>query len=146
MIFCVKREYDYAIRICAYLAGHYQGGPISLSRISAKLFITRPFATKIVYQLKSAKIVDTAQGKHGGVFLNVRPRDLTLFEILKGMGLGVSISKCIDNPKFCPLPPPCKLHALFIEEENRLIALFKSKTINEFAFTEEDFDPAKTGA
>ncbi|MCA9732561.1 MAG: Rrf2 family transcriptional regulator [Deferribacteres bacterium] len=146
MVFCVKREYDFAIRICAYLGGNYLKGPIPLSIISENLFITRPFATKIVYQLKGAHILDTVQGKVGGVFLNVAPQNLTLFQILQGMGMHDPVSQCVNDPEFCPLPPPCRIHSFFIEEENRLIRELKSRTLEEFIFTEADFDAAKVEA
>lgn len=142
MIF-LKREYDYALRICAYLAGNYQRGPISLAEISRKLFITRPFATKIVFQLKNRGIVHTTQGKHGGVRLDQLPETITLLSILQGVGYHTSISECIKQPDFCPLPAPCKLHAFFIGQENLTVQALKSRTIAEFAFTDADFDPAK---
>jgi DNA-binding IscR family transcriptional regulator len=58
LVFFVKREYDSAIRICAYLAGNYRKGPISISQIFEKLFINRSFATKIVFQLKNRPIAE----------------------------------------------------------------------------------------
>lgn len=143
MILFVKKEYDYAIRICAYLAGYYQSGPISMAKISQKLFITRPFTTKIVYQLKSSGIVETVQGKDGGVYLNQSPTQLTLYDILTGMGSEQSISECIQRKDFCPLPPPCTIHSYFIRLEDQLIQELKTHVIGEFSFTDSDFDPGK---
>lgn len=142
MIF-LKREYDYALRICAYLAGNYQRGPISLAEISRKLFITRPFATKIVFQLKNRGIMHTTQGKNGGVRLARLPETITLLSILQGVGYRTSISECIKKPDFCPLPAPCKLHGFFIEQENFSVQALRSRTIAEFAFTDADFDLTK---
>jgi Rrf2 family protein len=144
LVFFVKREYDYAIRICAYLAGNYQKGPLSISQISKKLFITRPFATKIVFQLKNSNIVQTVQGKQGGVYLNHPPQALSLFTILEGMGHVETVSECIQRDNFCPLPAPCKIHSFFINQENFLLDQLKSKTIAELAFDDADFDPKKT--
>lgn len=144
MVFFIKREYDYAIRICAYLAGNYRKGPISISQISEKLFITRPFATKIVFQLKNSNIVQTVQGKQGGVYLTPAPHTLSLYAILEGMGHNATISECIERDDFCPLPAPCNIHSFFINQENLLIDQLKSKTIAEFAFDDRDIDPAKT--
>lgn len=143
MVFFIKREYDYAIRICAFLAGNYQKGPISISELSGKLFITRPFATKIVFQLKNSNIVQTVRGKQGGVYLGLAPPALSLFAILEGMGHNETVSECIERDDFCPLPAPCKIHAFFIDQENFLIDRLKNHTIAEFAFDETDFDPGK---
>jgi len=143
-MFFIKREYDYAIRICAYLAGNYRKGPIAVSELSDKLFITRPFATKIVFRLKRSNIVKTVQGKQGGVYLDLSPEELSLHAIIEGMGHDVTISECIQRPDYCPLPPPCKIHAFFIEQEDSQINRLKSRYIAEFAFTDSDFDPDKT--
>jgi Rrf2 family nitric oxide-sensitive transcriptional repressor len=143
-MFFIKREYDNAIRICAYLASNYRKGPIALSELSEKLFITRPFATKIVFRLKRSNIVKTVQGKHGGVYLDSPPDKLSLHAIIKGMGHDVTISECIQRLDYCPLPPPCKIHSFFIEQEDSLINHLKSRYITEFAFTDSDFDPEKT--
>jgi Rrf2 family protein len=144
LVFFVKREYDYAIRICAYLAGNYQKGPLPISQISRKLFITRPFATKIVFQLKNNNIVQTVQGKQGGVYLNQPPQSLSVFTVLESMGHAEPISECILRDNFCPLPAPCKIHSFFIDQENYLIHQLKSKTIADLAFDDRDFDPKKT--
>ena len=143
-MFFIKREYDYAIRICAYLAGNYRKGPIAVSELSEKLFITRPFATKIVFRLKLSNIVKTVQGKQGGIYLDQSPDKLSLHTIIEGMGHDVTISECIQRLDYCPLPPPCKIHSFFIEQEDSLINHLKSHYIAEFAFTDADFDPNKT--
>ena len=143
MVFFVKREYDYAIRICAYLAGNYRKGRITISELSQKLLITRPFATKIVFQLKSSNILHTIRGKRGGVYLDIAPHELSLFSILEGMGHAETVSECIEKNDFCPLPAPCKIHEFFINQENFLLDQLKTHTIAEFAFNDSDLDPGK---
>ena len=134
----IKREFDYAIRICAYLAGKKGQGPVSISHISQKLFITRPFATKIVYRLKQYKILNTTQGKEGGVSLNVNPKTLSVYNILEAIGFDGSINECLKVPGFCPLVKTCKIHSFFIEQEEILLQSFKNKMIKDFVILESD--------
>jgi hypothetical protein len=42
----IKREFDYAIRICAYLAGKMGQGPVPISQISQKLL--QSFKNKMI--------------------------------------------------------------------------------------------------
>jgi len=42
----IKREFDYAIRICAYLTGKKGQGPVSISQISQKLL--QSFKNKMI--------------------------------------------------------------------------------------------------
>ena len=134
----IKREFDYAIRICAYLAGKKGQGPLSISQISQKLFITRPFATKIVYRLKQNKILNTSQGKEGGVSLNANPETLSVYTIFESMGFDSSVNECLKIPGFCPLVKTCKIHSFFIEQEEKLLQNFKNKMIKDFVILESD--------
>jgi Rrf2 family nitric oxide-sensitive transcriptional repressor len=137
------RENDYAIRICAYLAGKEDTNPVAISDISDKLFITRPFATKIIYYLKQSNIVETTQGKMGGVCLKADPGKLSIYDILKALGFHSSLNECLYKPGFCPMEPTCKIHTLFIDEEERLINSLKSKHISEFVIKDDDLIPEK---
>lgn len=134
----IKREYDYAIRICAYLAGHYTQKPIPLSSIASKLFISRPFATKIVYQLKKLAIINTVQGKDGGVFLNRPPEQLSFYDVLDAMGFDSSLNECLVNPGICPLVADCKIHDFFARQQNELLEKLKTTVISKYAFDDRD--------
>ncbi len=138
----IKREYDYAIRICAYLAGYYNKKTIPVSHIAAKLYITKPFTTKIVYQLKKKKILDTVQGKQGGIFLNCPPEELSLFDILDAMEFNFAINECVNIPHICPLNTTCHIHLFFAEQQQILFNNLKSKTIAEFAFDDQNLNPS----
>ena len=138
MISFIKREFDYALRICAYLAGNFNRKPIPLSAISRKLFITRAIAHKIVHQLKKSDIIKTVQGKQGGIFLNRPPDQLSIFDVLQAMGFNATLNECVRKPQICPLVVTCKIHLFFIEQEEDLINRWKSHKIAEFAFSDED--------
>lgn len=143
MYYLTKRDYDYAIRICAYLAGSGEKSHFSIQQLSLKLLITKPFTTKIVYQLKQYNILNTTRGKNGGVFLAIKPEELSLFQVFEAMGLAKSVSSCISVDGFCPLPPPCSIHSFFIEQENEIIEKLKMSTINSFAFSDNDIKQHK---
>ncbi|NOY60154.1 MAG: Rrf2 family transcriptional regulator [Calditrichaeota bacterium] len=137
----IKREYDYAIRICAYLAGHFQKGHIPISQIATNLYLTRPFTTKIVYQLKKAGIVDTVQGKVGGVFLIHPPQEISVYTVLKAMGFSATINECLQKNTDCPLASICRIQHFFAQQQNLLIENFKTKKISEFALNDTDLIP-----
>ena len=126
------RENDFAIRICAYLAGKTPGEHISVSTLSQRLFITRPFATKIIYKLKTKNIIDTVQGKSGGVFLKVDPEQLSLFDILEATEFDSHLNECLKLNTICPLEKKCGIHHFFLEKEEDLFHSLKEKKISEF--------------
>ncbi len=140
MYYLAKKEYDYAIRICAYLAGSGDNKQFTIQELSSTLLISKPFATKIIYQLKQSEIVNTIRGKKGGVSLAVNPAKLTFFQIFEAMGLVRSVSACINDKDFCPLPPPCNIHQFFIDHELKIIKELKETTINNFAFSNDNIE------
>ncbi len=140
MYYLAKKDYDYAIRICAYLAGSGSNAHYTISELSKTLLIPKPFATKIVYQLKQSKIVNTTRGKKGGVSLAVNPSKLSFYQIFEAMGLVRSVSACIKDKDFCPLPAPCNIHQFFIDQEIKIIEDLMKATINNFAFSNDSIE------
>jgi Rrf2 family transcriptional regulator, nitric oxide-sensitive transcriptional repressor len=126
------RENDFAIRICAYLAGKDPGEHVPIAVIAKKLSITRPFATKIIYKLKTCNIIDTVQGKNGGAFLNIDPEKLSLFDILEASGFDSHLNECLKINSICPLKKNCDIHSFFLERETDLFNTLKEHKISEF--------------
>jgi len=134
----IKREYDYAIRICAYLASFYKKEFIAVPDISKKLYLTVPFTTKIIHQLKNKNILETAQGKYGGIRLKISPHKLTFYDILYAMGFDMTINECLKNPRICPIVKTCKVHRFFLFQEDIIIENLKNATINDFIITDDE--------
>jgi len=137
----IKREYDYAIRICAYLAGREDQNPVPLPRVAKVLYISKPFATKIVHQLKISGITGSVQGRMGGIFLKKDPLKLSLMTIFKSMGFNSTLNECIQDHHRCPLIKTCKIHDFFVEAELELLTKFQNKMISELIIRAEDISP-----
>jgi len=134
----ITREYDFAIRICSFLAGSYKKNTVSLSKISKALYISRPFATKIVYQLRKKRILGSVQGRNGGIFLLKDPQKLSVLDILNAMDFNSTLNDCIRNSEICPLLGNCQIHLFFKRQNRMLFKSFKEQTIADFAFTIPD--------
>ena len=140
MYYLAKKEYDYAIRICAYLAGSGDNSHFTIQELSSVLLISKPFATKIIYQLKKSKILNTTRGKKGGISLAINSANLSFYKIFEAMGLVRSVSDCVKDENFCPLPAPCNIHQYFINQELKIIEDLKKATINNFAFSNDNIE------
>ncbi len=138
----IKREYDYAVRICAYLAGQPPQKPISISRISELLSITRPFANKIIFQLRKANIIQSVQGRFGGIFLKKDPKELSVLDILHAMEFNSVINECLRTPGICPIIGFCKIHLFFAELQELLIQHLKDKMISDLIIHDYELQTA----
>lgn len=133
----IKREYDYALRICAYLAGKSERGLVPISRLAKVLLISHPFTTKIVYRLKNEGIVTTVQGKDGGVYLTSSPDSVTIYDVLLAMGFDSNLNECLAEGHNCPMDSHCRLHSFFYEQEQKLIESFKLKKLSDVVMTDD---------
>lgn len=138
MLALIKREYDYAIRICAYLAGRPTQKPVSVSLIAKALAITRPITTKVVHKLIKKGVIGSVQGRYGGIYLLKDGNELSILDILKAMDYDSTLNECLLNPAICPLVSACKIHLFFLEQEQRLLEEFNKKKIAEFAIHDGD--------
>ncbi len=128
----ISREQDYALRITTRLAELEDGKHISVTDLSEELSISRNFAARIVHTLKNMSIVNTIQGKFGGVMLAKEASDISLFEVLSKIGFKMRFNDCICDPESCDRVKECKYHRFFREQEKIFFDTLKNKTINEF--------------
>ncbi len=133
----IKREYDYAIRIVAYVASFYPDKHVAVPEIAKQLYLTIPFTTKIVHQLKKGKIVDTVQGKYGGIKLTKSPEKISFYNVLNAMGFDLTINECLKNPTICPLVSDCKIHRFFGMQELTIVDSLKSALLSDFIITDQ---------
>ncbi len=136
----IKREYDYAVRICAYLAGQPKAAPIPISRISQLLSISKPFTNKIIFQLRKGGIIDSVQGRYGGIFLKKSPEELSVFDILQAMNFNSVLNECLHNPAICPIIGFCKIHVFFAELQDFLVQKMKAKKISELVIHDKELE------
>ncbi len=137
----IIREYDYAIRITAYLAG--QKNKVKVDEIVENLYLTKPMVNKIIFQLKQCNIVLTKTGKNGGVLLNPDKRDISIYDILVCMGYKKNFNICIERPEECELNPICDITNFFVEIQKDIIEKFKSAKIKDYVFNKVELENIK---
>ena len=72
----------YAIRILLDLAEHHNGSYIPMKEVASRQEISLKYVEKMMPQLKSAGLLDSAHGIGGGYRLTREPDRYTLWEIL----------------------------------------------------------------
>jgi len=139
----IKREFDYAIRIMAYLAGKSGKWPIPVSHLSKVLFLSKNYVNKIIFQLRQAGLIDSVQGKYGGLALHNRAEDISILDILLAMGFKESLNECTKNHDICPLSGFCLIHTFFKEQEDILFQQFRDKKLSALIIRDQDLKSIK---
>jgi Rrf2 family protein len=73
----------YAVRAMMMLARHYNQGTIRVHDIALEENLPEKFLVLILLELKSARIVESVRGAHGGYRLRRPPSEIRLSEIIR---------------------------------------------------------------
>jgi Rrf2 family protein len=89
------------------LAASKDGEPIAAREIAQKQKLSLKYLEGLLGSLKAAGLVSSKQGVRGGYFLNKRPEEITLYEILVSLGERLDIVACTADPGICDQSPSC---------------------------------------
>ncbi|MBT5953913.1 Rrf2 family transcriptional regulator [bacterium] len=115
---------DYAIRIVFSLSNTDECK--TMPSLSEELLVPYNHLTKIVQTLSKAGIVQTKQGKFGGVFLAKSPESISFKEVITLMEGPIKLSDCITNSSFCKLKSSCKIQGVFGKLQRQINELFEN--------------------
>ncbi|MCJ7665661.1 MAG: RrF2 family transcriptional regulator [Actinobacteria bacterium] len=91
----------YGTRVMLELALNHGRGLILLRDIAERQEISIGYLEQIIPSLKTAGLVNSTRGAHGGYTLAKIPADITLKEIISALEGPLSLVECINDPKVC---------------------------------------------
>lgn len=97
----------YGLRILIDLAMHDPGKPRMLKDIAQSQQISEKYISRLVIDLRRAKLVKSVRGVKGGFLLAKAPENITLLEILETMEGPISVVDCVRYPEKCKRTSLC---------------------------------------
>ena len=94
----------YGLRILIDLATHDPGKPRLIRDIAQSQQISEKYISRLVIDLRKAKLVRSVRGINGGFHLAKAPEQITLLEILETMEGPISVVDCVRSPEKCKQP------------------------------------------
>lgn len=92
----------YAIFALVKLARDHDKGPIQINQIAESEKIPKRFLEAILLELKNNGYLDSKLGKNGGYFLNKKPGEINLFEIVRLFEGAIALLPCISEKYYKP--------------------------------------------
>jgi len=108
----------YGLRLLMELAGNADGKPVFLKEIAKNQRISGKYLSRLVLSLRSAGLVRSVRGAHGGYVLACPPDSIRLREIIDALEGGQYIIRCADNPACCPASRTCAAREVWVGLEN----------------------------
>jgi len=124
----------YGVRAIFDIAYHSEGLETQVKDISRRQGISPRYLEQIFQKLKRSGIVGSKRGPSGGYFLNKRPEDITIGEIIQTTEGNITPVLCVDSENKhqpCERSGECVTQIIWNEAGNRLKGYFDSITVKD---------------
>ena len=124
----------YGVRAIFDIAYHSEGLETQVKEISRRQGISQRYLEQIFQKLKKGGIVASKRGPTGGYFLNKKPEDITVGEVIQITEGGINPVLCVDpgDPSQpCEKSGECVTQIIWNEAGKRLKEYFDSVTIRD---------------
>ncbi|TVR78055.1 MAG: Rrf2 family transcriptional regulator [Chitinophagaceae bacterium] len=132
----LSKKTKYALNALVYLSKEAKSSqePVLISQIAQSEKIPQKFLESILLDMKKAGIVNSKRGKGGGYFLQKRPENITLAEIMRLFDGPIALLPCVtylyyERCEECKDEETCGIRDVFLEMRNITVDLLKKSSI-----------------
>jgi Rrf2 family protein len=97
----------YGLRLLYELAKRKDVKPVFLNEIAKQQDVSEKYLSKLVIPLRSAGIIRSSRGAHGGYVLARKPAEISLLEVIEVLEGSISLIECMDDPAACERSDCC---------------------------------------
>lgn len=126
----MSSEGRYALRALVNLAE--TDGLTTADRISAEAHVPRRLLARIMAKLSRAGLVESREGRNGGVRLALSPEEITLRDAVETVEGPFDVTNCIMEQRECGAGRPCALHDAWIEGQKTILEYLETQTLADF--------------
>lgn len=112
--------------------------PVYLKDIARKEAISEKYLSLIIIPIKSAGLVTSTRGAHGGYTLAKPPSKITLREIVELLEGDTSLVECVKNSSSCPRADTCASRDLWSLVSEKIGLTLASITLEDLARMSRD--------
>jgi Rrf2 family protein len=122
----------------ADLAYHYGKNPVFLKDIAKREDISEKYLSIIVISLKSAGLIQSTRGAHGGYMLSLSPEKITVQDIFDALEGKICLVDCVNNPKDCPRVGTCPTRDIWSVLAEKIRETLSSVTLADLVKTRRE--------
>ena len=124
----------YGTRLMLELALNYGKGTMLLKDIARNQDISVGYLEQIIPNIKSAGLINSSRGAHGGYTLSRPPEEITLKEIVEALEGPLSLIQCVRSPETCDRSECCVTRDVWGELSGKLDETLGSRTLYDLAY------------
>ncbi|MBD3226446.1 MAG: Rrf2 family transcriptional regulator [Caldithrix sp.] len=132
----LSKKSKYAIIALINLAKRYGKGPVMIGHIADDENIPKKFLEAILFELKTAGIVNSKRGRSGGYYLIKQPAEVHLAQIMRLFDGPIALIPCVTYQYYEPCPEckdekTCAIRKVFKDVRDAAVAILKNATLEE---------------
>jgi len=116
----LNKNTDYAVRALVQCALAPDGAYLPSAAIARAQGIPLRFLRALLQKLIKGGLLESREGKSGGVRLGLSPDKITLLAVLRLMQEGGCVSECLFRKRLCPMRAACVLRPRLMSIEGKL--------------------------
>ena len=121
----------YGLRILIDLATHDPEKPRLLKDIAQSQQVSEKYLSRLVLDLRCAKMIRSVRGSKGGFYLARSPEKITLLEILETMEGPISVVGCATSPEKCNRQALCPMRNVWQRLNNDIREVTEKITLED---------------
>ncbi len=125
----VTTRVRYSLRALLELARNHGGPPIPMRALARDEQLSRKYLHALLTDLKSAGLVRSVRGVHGGFVLAKAPSDIRLSDIFHAVEGPVSLLDCVGDPASCDRSTACIARETWQDLSESIEHLFEEVTL-----------------
>ena len=128
----------YGMRAMLDLAQHYHDGLVLVKDIAARQEISERYLEHLFLSLKTAGLVKSVRGAHGGFTLTSAPERIKLLDIIRVSEGPLVLVECVDDAGVCPRSSKCAARDVWLELQSAMDAVLASKTLQDLVALQQE--------
>ncbi|MBU1261015.1 MAG: Rrf2 family transcriptional regulator [Planctomycetes bacterium] len=121
----------YGMRALLELALAYKAVPLQIKVIAERQNISNKYLEQLVAMLKTAGLVRSIRGPHGGYLLAAAPGDIKLSDVFRTLEGPVLTVECVEYENTCPNHADCATRKLWIQMNDAILGVLENKTLQD---------------
>lgn len=127
----------YGLRLMVDLAVKHGKGPILLKDVSRSQEISEKYLSQIIIPLKTAGLVKSYRGAHGGYTLQRDPDKINLHEVVSALEGDLSLVECVSSPAACSRTDQCVTQEVWGRVSRAIVETLEGLTLADLAARHE---------
>ena len=121
----------YGMRAMLDLAQHYDDGLVLVKDIARRQGISERYLEHLFLSLKTAGLIKSVRGAHGGFTLARPPHKIKLMDILSVSEGQIALVDCVADASVCSRSSFCATRDLWTELQSVIGGVLSSKTLQD---------------